>query len=176
MAGERRGRRPARQRALAECANTAYRSGAEFKAVIDALGNWGQRWSVRVDPHNLDADFLMWHLHHRLALDRLPEHRVVVHSPSAAYPANGAVRTFLAHARAPGGRALSHGSRARSGPVRRGRSACVHAVWLGDAPLAAAMRERAIKLAGPRKLFRRFRLAAAQPLRGRASALRYSAS
>ena len=46
-------------------------SGAEFRAMIDALGAWGQRWSVRVDPQNLDADFLMWQLHFRLARDRL---------------------------------------------------------------------------------------------------------
>jgi hypothetical protein len=29
-------------------------------------------------------------------------------------------------------------------------------VWLGDAPLAAAMRERSIKLTGPRKLVQAF--------------------
>ena len=54
--------------------------------MIDALGAWGQRWSVRVDQHNLDAGFLMWQLHHRLARERLPEQRVVVQFSFSGVP------------------------------------------------------------------------------------------
>ena len=49
-------------------------AGEEFKSVIQGLGAWGQRWTIRVDPHNLDADLLMWNIRRRLAPDRHPRH------------------------------------------------------------------------------------------------------
>ena len=54
-------------------------SGAEFKSVIEGLGQWGQRWTVRVQRRNLDAGLLMWNVRRRIALDKLPERRVVIH-------------------------------------------------------------------------------------------------
>src|SRR6476659_6377336 len=50
-------------------------SGREFRAAIDALGSWGQRWTVRVQRDNLDSGLLMWNIRRRVALDRLPERR-----------------------------------------------------------------------------------------------------
>lgn len=41
-------------------------AGAEFKSVVESLGDWGQRWTVRVAPAHLDAGFLMWNLHRRI--------------------------------------------------------------------------------------------------------------
>ncbi len=35
-------------------------AGEEFRTVIEGLGNWGQRWTVRVKRENLDAGLLMW--------------------------------------------------------------------------------------------------------------------
>src|ERR1700757_4264417 len=34
-------------------------AGEEFRTVIEGLGNWGQRWTVRVKRGNLDAGLLM---------------------------------------------------------------------------------------------------------------------
>src|SRR5260221_2379553 len=53
------------------------RAGEEFRTVIEGLGNWGQRWTVRVKRDNLDAGLLMWAIRRRIALDRLPLRRVV---------------------------------------------------------------------------------------------------
>jgi len=53
-------------------------SGREFHSVIEGLGSWGQRWTVRVERDNLDPGFLMWNVRRRIALDRLPPRRVVV--------------------------------------------------------------------------------------------------
>src|SRR5687768_8961972 len=53
-------------------------AGKEFRPVIEALGTWGQRWTVRVQRKNLDAGFLMWNVRRRVARELLPEHRVVV--------------------------------------------------------------------------------------------------
>src|ERR1700704_2554384 len=53
-------------------------SGKEFHSVIEALGVWGQRWTVRVDRKNLDPSLLMWNMRRRIALDSLPARRIVV--------------------------------------------------------------------------------------------------
>ena len=132
-------------------------SGAEFRAVIDALGTWGQRWSVRVDPHNLDAGFLMWQLHHRLARERLPEQRVVVHFSFSGVPRKrrGPHTYWLVLERPNVELCLTDPGHEVDLCVEADLRAFAH-VWLGDAPLAAAMRERSIKLAGPRKLVQAF--------------------
>jgi DNA-binding HxlR family transcriptional regulator len=53
-------------------------AGKEFRSIVEALGTWGQRWTVRVDRKNLDPGLLMWNMRRRIALDKLPPHRVVV--------------------------------------------------------------------------------------------------
>ena len=52
-------------------------AGREFAPVLEALGRWGQRWTVRIERRNLDAGFLMWNVRRRIARDRLPQRRVV---------------------------------------------------------------------------------------------------
>src|SRR5688572_24847754 len=52
-------------------------AGEEFRSIVDGLGRWGQRWTVRIDRRNLDAGFLMWNVRRRIALSGLPERRVV---------------------------------------------------------------------------------------------------
>jgi DNA-binding HxlR family transcriptional regulator len=53
-------------------------AGREFRPVIEGLGTWGQRWTVRVDRKNLDPGFFMWNLRRRISLDLLPPRRVAV--------------------------------------------------------------------------------------------------
>jgi DNA-binding HxlR family transcriptional regulator len=52
-------------------------AGREFHSVIEGLGTWGQRWTVRVDRDNLDPGFLMWNIRRRIALVRVPPRRIV---------------------------------------------------------------------------------------------------
>jgi len=54
---------------------------------VRGLGEWGQRWAARFDSHNLDPRFLMWNVRRRLALDRLPARRVVMHFEFSGLPA-----------------------------------------------------------------------------------------
>lgn len=132
-------------------------AGAEFRAVIDALGTWGQRWSVRVDPHNLDADFLMWQLHHRLARDQLPERRVVV-----SFSFRGEQRkrrrphTFwLVLERPQVDLCLTDPGHEVDLHIDADLRAFAH-VWLGDASFASAVRDGTVKLFGSRKLIQAF--------------------
>src|SRR5438105_10763512 len=63
-------------------------AGAEFHGVIEGLGAWGQRWiHGRASAENLDAMLLMWNVRRRLAVDRLPDRRVVVRFDFRGVPA-----------------------------------------------------------------------------------------
>ena len=54
-------------------------AGEEFHGVIESLGIWGQRWiHGRASAENLDAQLLLWDIRRRLAVDQLPDRRVVV--------------------------------------------------------------------------------------------------
>ena len=53
-------------------------AGRELAPALECLGAWGQRWTVRVERRNLDPSVLMWNVRRRIALERLPERRVVV--------------------------------------------------------------------------------------------------
>ena len=132
-------------------------SGTEFRAAIDALGAWGQRWSVRVDPHNLDADFLMWQLHHRLARDRLPAERVVVNFSfrGQSRQRRGPHLFWLVLERPQVDLCLTDPGHEVDLYVDADLRAFAQ-VWLGDAPLAGAVREGTVKLAGARKLVKAF--------------------
>jgi hypothetical protein len=112
---------------------------------------------VRVDPHNLDADFLMWHLHHRLAVERLPESRVVV-----LFTFSGVARKrraphsyWLMLERPEVELCLTDPGHEVDLYVEADLRAFT-LVWLGDESLARAVRERAIKLSGSRKLIQAF--------------------
>ena len=55
-------------------------AGAELEPVIQALGNWGQRWvRNRAREDDLDASFLMWDIHRNIQMDQLPPGRTVVY-------------------------------------------------------------------------------------------------
>ena len=132
-------------------------AGKEFRPVIEALGTWGQRWTVRVQRKNLDAGFLMWNVRRRIAPDLLPERRLVV-----SFRFSGAPSSY-------------RGSRAFWLLLERGQvDVCVEdpgfevdvyveadlaamtAVWLGDIPLESAVRAGDIRMTGPRALTKAF--------------------
>jgi DNA-binding HxlR family transcriptional regulator len=54
-------------------------AGREFGPVIDALGDWGYKWSTRdLRDEHLDPDYLMWTVRGLVRVENLPEQRVVV--------------------------------------------------------------------------------------------------
>ena len=55
------------------------RAGEEFRALVDGLGTWGQRWAIgQFDPAHLDMGVLMWNIRRGVDRDRLPPGRSVV--------------------------------------------------------------------------------------------------
>ena len=72
----------ARERLPGSAAIDAYRlteAGRDVQAVVEAIGNWGQKW-VETEPslENLDAELLMWDMRRNLNTEPIPERRVVI--------------------------------------------------------------------------------------------------
>lgn len=51
--------------------------GLELKAVTDAMGAWGARW-LELQPHDVDAAYVLWATCKLVAVDRLPADGLVV--------------------------------------------------------------------------------------------------
>ena len=132
-------------------------AGREFKPVIEGLGAWGQRWTVRVSRDTLDPGFLMWNMHRRIDLARLPNGRTVLRFDYSGVPARcrGPRQFWLLLDR--------HGCGICVEDPGLEVDLCIDAdlatmtsVWLGDTPLADALRSRKVRLLGPRTLVREF--------------------
>lgn len=59
--------------------------GRELKAVCDAMGDWGARW-LDVEPHHLDADYVLWATSKLADPARLPRDRIVIRFDMAGRP------------------------------------------------------------------------------------------
>ena len=51
--------------------------GIELKAVTDAMGAWGARW-LELQPHDIDAAYVLWATCKLVAVERLPADGLVV--------------------------------------------------------------------------------------------------
>jgi DNA-binding HxlR family transcriptional regulator len=64
------------------------KAGEEFREVVERLGAWGQRHAGhQFAPNNLDPALLMWAMHRRVDVSRLPKPRVVVRFEFGGVPA-----------------------------------------------------------------------------------------
>jgi DNA-binding HxlR family transcriptional regulator len=132
-------------------------AGREFLPVIEGLGEWGQRWTVRVERGNLDPGFLMWNVRRRVVLDRLPARRTVVRFKFGGVPVRhrGPRLFWLVLDRAqcdlciedPGIEVDLHVDADLAAMAR---------IWLGDITFDEALRSRKVQLTGSRELARAF--------------------
>ena len=132
-------------------------AGEEFRSIVEGLGHWGQRWTVRVDRRNLDPGFLMWNMRRRIALERLPQRRVVACVRFAGIPRGyrGPRVFWLLLERT--GAELCVGDPGLDVDLQvDAELAAMASVWLGDMPFAAALASNAIRLMGPRALTNAF--------------------
>jgi DNA-binding HxlR family transcriptional regulator len=140
--------------------NTEYRlttAGRELEPVIRGLGEWGQRWTSRVDPHNLDAELLMWNVRRRLATDRLPAARTVVRVDFTGLPPHyRRTRTFWLILERREVDLCVHDPGDEPALYVEADLATFARVWLGDVVIAAVLRNGGIKLTGRRELVRAF--------------------
>src|SRR4029079_6326728 len=132
-------------------------AGLEFRGAIEALGTWGQRWTVRVQPEKLDSGLLMWNVRRRIAVDRLPERRVVVQFQFEGVPSGRSMlkKCWLVLERAGCDVCLSDPGYEVDVWVEADLASMTR-VWVGDLPFAEAVRALKVRLGGAPALVRQF--------------------
>jgi DNA-binding HxlR family transcriptional regulator len=132
-------------------------AGQEFRPVIEGLGNWGQRWTVRVDPRHLDAAFLMWNVRRRIARELLPPRRVMLQFKFDGVPAScrGPRIFWLMLERAQVDLCVEDPGFEVDLYVEADLSAMAK-VWLGDESFDAMLRAKEVRLIGARELAKAF--------------------
>jgi DNA-binding HxlR family transcriptional regulator len=73
------------------------RAGEELRAVVAAIGQWGQRWARDIRPADLDPGWLVWAMHRRLNTDAMPVGRTVIEIEFSDSPRQR--RFWLVHSR-----------------------------------------------------------------------------
>ena len=71
-------------------------AGEELRAVIVAIGQWGQRWARDIRPADLDPGWLVWAMHRRLNTASMPEGRSIIEIEFSDAPAKQR-RFWLVH-------------------------------------------------------------------------------
>ncbi len=132
-------------------------AGREFRPALEALGRWGQRWTVRVRRSNLDAGFLMWNVRRRIDRERLPDRRVVVCFRFSGIPrAYRGSRVFWLILERTAVELCIEDPGIETDVEVDADLAVMTAVWLGDIAFEEALRSKGVRLMGPRELSRGF--------------------
>ncbi len=128
-------------------------AGIQLKVVIDALGNWGARW-ILADPRSIELDpaLLLWRMHRRIDVARLPLNRLVVE-----FEFHGARRQHAWLVLEPDGVSVCVTDPGFDTHVLvTADVAAFHKVWLGRMALTEALRDGAVELDGPPALVQAF--------------------
>ncbi len=131
-------------------------AGKELGSVIQALGTWGQRWTVRVRRENLDAGLLMWNIRRGIAVERLPRRRVVAQFSFSGMAAQRGHKTFWLLLQPPEIDLCVEDPGHEVDLYVDADLPTMASVWLGDIPLQDAIRRGRVRLAGPAELTRAF--------------------
>jgi DNA-binding HxlR family transcriptional regulator len=133
-------------------------AGEEFCPLIQGLGEWGQRWArSQINPDDLDPGLLMWDIHRRLNVERLPTHRVVVLFDFRGVPkAWRALRCFWLILERSSVDLCLKDPGFEVDLVVDADLAALTKVWMGDVRLVDAMRYGLVRLTGPRVVVRAF--------------------
>lgn len=130
-------------------------SGEEIAPILQELAKWGKRWlPATLSQENTDPDLVMWDMHRRMDLDRLPEAGVVVRFTFSDQPRSRRDRWLVLERGAADFCIKDPGYDVDLSVETDSRT--LTWVWYGDIPLARALREDLIELHGPRELCRAF--------------------
>lgn len=132
-------------------------AGEELGEVVVRLGVWGQRWTEPVRKDTLDARILTWDMRRRIALERLPQKRVVVRFDFRGVPAgHKAPKTYWLVLERPEVDLCIIEPGFEVDLFVDADLAAFSRVWLGEQPLRQVIREGAIRLSGARDAVRDF--------------------
>jgi DNA-binding HxlR family transcriptional regulator len=134
------------------------RAAEEFRAVLERLGAWGQRWgTTQFDRENLDMKLLMWNVRKRIDLQRLPARRVVVRFDFHAFPARcRGFRTCWLVLERQGADVCMKDPGFDVDLVVSADAAAMARVWTGALTFEQAVRSEGLRLEGRRELVRAF--------------------
>jgi DNA-binding HxlR family transcriptional regulator len=128
-------------------------AGIEFRAIIEGLAVWGQRWTVRVNPRNLDAGLLMWNIRRRIPVERLPAQRVVVRFDYRGIPSgHRSPGTYWLELDRPEVDLCVSDPGFDVDLYVEADLAAMSKVWLGDVSLSSVLRSKEVRITGPRTL------------------------
>ena len=133
-------------------------AGEELRPLIEGLGEWGQRWArSQINKDDLDPGLLMWDIHRRLNIERLPTHRVVVLFEFRGVPkAWQTLRSFWLILQRSDVDLCLKDPGFEVDLVVDADLAALTRVWMGDVRFLDAMRSKLVRLEGPSVLVRAF--------------------
>jgi len=133
-------------------------AGEEFGEVIEHLGEWGQRWArQQVGPEDLDAGLLLWDIHRRLNVDRLPAERMVIRFDFRGIPKTSrGQKTWWLIVKRPDVDVCLKDPGFEVDLCVNADLRALTKVWMGDVQLTEMIRSRLIRIEGPRKLVQAF--------------------
>lgn len=126
-------------------------AGSELFDVVKGLGDWGQKWvNHDIGPQDLDPNLLLWDMHRRINLDRLPEQRVV-----AQIDLHGSHhgRYWLVFEK-PNPSVCYKDPELEIDVFINADTLTLHRIWMGRDDFVAAIRREDITLQGPREFVR----------------------
>ncbi|HET7342610.1 MAG TPA: helix-turn-helix domain-containing protein [Methylomirabilota bacterium] len=134
------------------------KAGEEFREIVERLGAWGQRHvGHQFAPNNLDPALLMWAMHRRLDLSRLPKPRVVARFEFRGVPPRCMqVRTAWLVLEKSGADVCMRDPGFEVDLVVHADVGTLARVHTGHLPFAEGVRSGKLRLEGPRALVQEF--------------------
>jgi len=128
-------------------------AGLELGEIVLALGDWGARWAnVEIGETHLDPDLLIWDLHRRLAIERLPERRTVVQIDLTG----SHQKSYWLVLERPAVSVCWTDPGFEPELFVSADTVALHRIWVGQLPLPNALRDGLIQIEGPAELRQAF--------------------
>lgn len=130
-------------------------AGAELAPTIESLAVWSKRWlPATLSDERADPDLIMWDMHRRMNLDRMPDRRTVIRFDFTNQPDNKRLRWIVGDTT--GVELCITDPGLEPDLFVETDSRVMTWVWYGDIGLKQAIREGRVKLHGPRRLCEAF--------------------
>jgi DNA-binding HxlR family transcriptional regulator len=126
-------------------------AGQELFGIVQGLGEWGQRWAnMEIREEDVDPSLLMWDMHRRINVERLPDQRIV-----ARFQFTGTARgTYWLILERPEPSVCLTDPGFETDLHVTADTLALHRIWMGHAAFRDAVRGGLVTIEGPSKLAR----------------------